>query len=251
MQIQFSDLPERGSQARQWHKVIAPRGTHPLTVLLLGERILGVLTHYLDDGKGRTVPCEGADCRLCLAGLSRRWKGYCACVDLIAREFAVVEISEGAARSIEANPWAKHGLRGLELRLQRLKTHRNAPVYATLCRHGSGSPIPAAFDPVPHLMRLWDSWGVGKERRAAQLAQENPNITGDYPPHFPEDDSDGVASRPEENPPSGGGFAAATAAVDCGGAGEGQALPAMSPLRSPATGEELAAFREKVRGLRT
>lgn len=150
-----SELPERGPMDRQYRKVYGPRRTTPIRALILGQRILGILTHF-DGDLGRSIPCSGdGTCGFCMAKLGRRWKGYIDAIALHMNERCIIEITEGAARSIMENPLSKPDLRGKILTLKRLKPHATAPVFATLEIPPKQGAIPAEQDITPDLERFW------------------------------------------------------------------------------------------------
>lgn len=186
-------LPPRASLERQWHKVVSPRGKVPLMVGLLGKNLEEFWIHFDVDVK-RTVPCRGEErCSYCKATLPRRYRAFCAAMDSQTRDLCVVEITEGAARTILSDPLAANGLRGLLLCLRRFKVHANAPVHATLTEgRTTSAKIPPAFDVMPSLQRLWDNCSATRKEKlsADKLLAELAEGEIRQPSSYSDDDPD-------------------------------------------------------------
>lgn len=144
---------------RRWYKVIAPVGKYACKVTLLSTVFRGFWTHWIKDEhnpKGKVVPCgpEGA-CGLCKRGNALRWTGYQAAFSWQFKDPRVVAFTEAAARQIQPVFLKFGNLRGHTLTLKREQPWPNAPVLVTFHGQEEAEKVPADFDIMPSLNRMW------------------------------------------------------------------------------------------------
>jgi hypothetical protein len=159
-----ASLPEYPD--KRWYKVIAPQGKLPCKVTLLANCFTGFWTHWIKDHsnpKGKVVPCAGqVDCPMCRAGYGIRWTGYSAAYSWQYKEPRVVAITEAAGRQLIAVYQRYGSLRGQTITLQRKDAWLNAPVVVTFHGHEKADLVPAEFDIMPSLNRMWGATGAGR-----------------------------------------------------------------------------------------
>lgn len=176
--IAFAPLPQRRSLLRQWHKVTGPRGKRPFTFGCLSPDLTALWVHF-DNSTRRLAPCKGeGQCSYCAENTPRRWMGYAAGIMADTRDKVVAEVTEGAARQLVERGLLPGKLRGLVITLFRLKDHRNAPVQVKTEKAKAGAHIPEAFDPMPHLLRLWGYNEAHHGQLAADLDAARAAVVG-------------------------------------------------------------------------
>lgn len=144
--------------------ILTPKPGSPLLLVALGHRAVSVLTHwYADDklqGGGRTVPHTRPDdtCPICVErGQRPRWHAYLACWSVRTSRYCLADITTHAAQTCPSlDPASGVDLRGYGLTLSRIGRSSNSPVKAVLDEVKQPERnLPAAFEVVPALMRLW------------------------------------------------------------------------------------------------
>lgn len=160
-------LPERGPMSRQYKMVYGPLGTLPLRIVCLSNTLTKRYTHY-DPTLRKNVPCQGEEeCTYCKRHHERRFKAFVAAVRCDTKEVCVAEVTEHAVNCLLDAKVNITKLRGMVFTLKREKKHRNAPVWVlNVEKHKKPENLPADFDPVPYLHRLW-GW---MDQHATELA---------------------------------------------------------------------------------
>lgn len=167
-------IPLPSTKEKWWWKVVAPIDHTPLAVTFLGDSFRGFWIHYMEE-INKNLPCtQTKDCHQCRRGRQPRWAGYAACYSGNHRDSKIVALTEGAARQLLPLLVEHKGLRGVQVILQRKAPHdgkrkRNDPVNVTYKGRVSGEKLPAAFDVLPSLEKMW---GVN----LAFFLQEHPDL---------------------------------------------------------------------------
>lgn len=151
--------------------ILSPIPGQILRLVVLGDRPVGVWTHYRG---ARSGPClePAAECEDCRRGSPRRWKAYLAAWDPSHSRYVLAELTTHAVRQ---NPLlGKDGpnLRGALLYLERVGKHTNAPVKADLRRPEKAEQLLGSFDVHRALMRIW-----GRPFTADGLEQTDERVT--------------------------------------------------------------------------
>lgn len=145
-------LPGGGQQ--RWWKIAAPKGSIPMSAVLLNSGYVGCWTHW----DGRQLPCEMTpECALCRKGLPNRWGAYIASVVQEGSAWVekVLALTEGAARQLLPQESHDDGLRGLVITLKRDGSKPNAPIKVKFHNRAELDKIPKGFDVWDSLMRMW------------------------------------------------------------------------------------------------
>lgn len=145
---------------KRWWKIIAPIDHVPLAVTFLSETFQGFYVHYIPE-INKNLPCpRSANCFMCKRGSVPRWSGYAACWSTNHKDAKIVALTEYAARQLL--PWLteRKTLRGAQAILQRHPQHggvrkKNDPVRVTFKGMTDGAKLPAAFDVLHSLERMW------------------------------------------------------------------------------------------------
>jgi hypothetical protein len=144
-------------------RVCWPQPHFPLLGLLLDDAFAAVPLHW-DQSAARSFPCDqSSGCLACRLGHRPRFKLFAPALG-IRREKFVLETTlhgiSGVLRSIDD----QDGLRGLEIRLSRCTSSRNARVVGSTIRRWAPFEVPCGFDVRPildslygHFMRV-DYW---------------------------------------------------------------------------------------------
>jgi hypothetical protein len=148
--------PERGPHSRQYRKVYGPWRRTPFKIVVLSEKLTERYLHY-DPILKRNQPCVGAEvCPYCKRNQQRRYMAFVSAIRNDTQEICVAELTEHALASFEIKMPLPSNWRGYCFTLQRLLSHCNAPVHVSdIRKHKEPGNLPAAFDPLPHLHRLW------------------------------------------------------------------------------------------------
>ncbi len=151
-EVRWADLPP--SPSTPYVPIVSPKPGLALKVLLLGDILVGVHTHWIDR---RTRPCEvnSLNCEGCQLGLPRRWKGYLAAWLMATGRKCLAEVTAEAARSCPRLTQTAGGLRGWTLLLSRKGGARNGPVYVKLELPTVVGELPSDFDVRAALRRVW------------------------------------------------------------------------------------------------
>lgn len=153
-------IPLPATKEKWWWKVVAPIGHLPLAVTFLGRSFNGFTVHYVEEFN-KNVPCsESAACFMCRRGKQPRWCGYAPCYSTNHRAEKIVALTEGAAHQLLDTLERYGSLRGVQAVLQRVPPHdgkrkKNDPVKVTIKGRVDGEKLPAAFDVLPSLEKMW------------------------------------------------------------------------------------------------
>lgn len=123
--------------------------------ITINHTLLGTTTHW--DGR-RTTACIGRDCPFCRDGHVGRWHAYVPLYSIRSGKIAVVQITQIAAKNLEADAARYGALRGLLLQLSRAQKRINARILIEV----RPMPLPPGDLPepldVPRFMAsIWDS----------------------------------------------------------------------------------------------
>jgi hypothetical protein len=138
--------------------ILSPRAGAQLRGLILADKLVGVMTHWLDE---RTTPCTRprSTCRGCKDCLKRRWKGYLPVLALGPDRLALFELTPLAASGAGiGDPNNATALRGLYVVLSRRAGQRNGRVACAVSAppaEYAGVALPAPFDARAALARVW------------------------------------------------------------------------------------------------
>ena len=156
--------------------IIRPKKTTGWIVrfIILSDDLLGLHTHYAS----RTVPCgfPDFDCKYCTDGKPKTWRGYLAVYDCQRKTPAIAELPPAAARQLADRSEACATLRSTYVELERTSERDNAPVRVKmfeLYEPQDGSRMPAAFDLVAQLTRIWKCDPLGSDSVATDVDREN------------------------------------------------------------------------------
>ena len=156
-QIPLTDRPPPGKPP--FIPIISPKPTLPIRAIILGRRLYGVFTHFLD---GKTRPCLTgfSPCYSCRKRVPKRWKGYLGVILPGSGRRAIAEIT---AEACLRNPGLYPGstpLRGNVLDLRRSGKAANSPVACEIQTSCAYSAVPPEFDVMEALCRIWqlDCW---------------------------------------------------------------------------------------------
>jgi len=154
--------------ARVCIKIQNPKPNCKVYGLPLGNKITGVLTHYI----GKTIPCRAPQaCEPCTRFVPARYKGYLPCVTIDGKQRFIMELQKKNAEFLTVELHRGVDLTAFAVRLERVGKHRNAPVQSTLidCSNPltlewlrqnteglTAWPVrPPYFDPRQNLMAMW------------------------------------------------------------------------------------------------
>jgi hypothetical protein len=126
----------------------------PLHVVAVGQAVQGFLTHWYEN---RAVPCRApeAPCWLCDGGFQPRWNGYLNVIALPTRRRRILCITEGAFRHSRSLLENDGKLRGLAIKAERMGDKKNAPVRITVGQARDNVVLPADWDILGSLCRIW------------------------------------------------------------------------------------------------
>jgi hypothetical protein len=134
---------------RDWVSILSPKLNRSCQVVLAGP-VVGVWTHW-SSTTGQSMPCQEGGCVLC-STQKPRWKGFAPAYLRSGRK-VVVEVTHGC---LQQNPGLLDGsLVGWEVRFERRGPRPNASVYLVPLAPISEPEKVVAFDPRPHLLRMW------------------------------------------------------------------------------------------------
>lgn len=148
----------------RWIYIVSPKPGSPIRLTILASKGVSVLTHWATDlavtGKGRTVPHTVPDdtCPYCVeSNQMPRWHTYLPCWWQQYGRHVLADITVYAAQqNPDLVPTSGVDLRGRGLLLSRIGKSANSPIKAEIERGlFPDNELPASFDPVAALMRLW------------------------------------------------------------------------------------------------
>lgn len=139
-------------QSYEWSIKRAPPRPGNLDLIVCSHIHREIRIHYT--GHGNT-PCLAAGCGLCKHGPSR-FRAYVLAMENRTARKLLVELPLKAWMTIETATLSDCLLRGLKVRLFRVKDGRTAPVDAQVFgRLEDTSVLPSASDPWPEMCKLW------------------------------------------------------------------------------------------------
>lgn len=153
-------------------RLIRTQPGKPIAGYLTCTDMVGCETHFWG---GRTVPCEGDACAACLQGIASRWHGYLSIWDPGAHGQLLVEVTEEAARQIQAYAKSNGSLRGAIIQLHRANYRRNSRLVADL---KAADLSKVNLPPAPNIIAILETiWGLNKgSTRATQARNSTPTI---------------------------------------------------------------------------
>lgn len=159
----------------------------PLAGLTMDCDLLGCRTHYAG---GRTQPCQGASCPMCLDGHSWRWHGYLPLYNPTTGRQIILEIPALAAEDYHHQIEQYNTRAGLKLTVRRQNKRPNSRVILTLEPYpANGHVLPVPVDVRRYLEHMW---GLDAEHPPArQRGTRRPNIRHTIPLNTP-----GESARP-------------------------------------------------------
>jgi hypothetical protein len=160
-EVRWQEEPSADKPKR--YDILSPRTGEQVGGLCLSERVLGVITHWID---GRTMPCVKvlSYCEGCSRKLPSRWKGYLAIMKPVDGKYAILELTEEARRSCPDLGPDKWSLRGKRILLTRRGTSKRAAVTATILAGEAQKCLPEGFNLKEALMRIWrGGWEKGDQ----------------------------------------------------------------------------------------
>lgn len=164
MTIAFVGLPA-ATRSPLFTKLLRIDDTRGQHVVVLSREIVGVPVHWDQRAgtNGRGFACSAGYCPRCRAGSGVRWRGYFSGLVYPKWTHKLVEITDGAARQLQAILERGDGnnafpLRGLGLKLWRRKASATAPMDLAVWEYqGRSETMPEPLD-VPKLVsNIWSS----------------------------------------------------------------------------------------------
>jgi len=104
--------------------VRTPAGS-TLKAIVTSDGLIGCETHFWG---GHTVPCEGAECEACEAGIAYRWHGYLSAYNPNDQLHFIFEMTGQAAKTFSEYSIEHKTLRGCGFEAYRWKHVRNGRV---------------------------------------------------------------------------------------------------------------------------
>lgn len=137
--------PNPGDRDPLWVPILAPKPGSPVSVWVVSQEIVGVVTHWLDR---RTRPCTGPrdECEGCLRKAAFRWKGYLGVWCAGPGRYALAELTKHAVATCPALRKKEPQLRGKRLILRRAGGANNAAVSAEVTEAPFGPGLPPDFN---------------------------------------------------------------------------------------------------------
>lgn len=153
MAISYADRPHDAGTPSGFRIIRTPeKGT--LHGRVASDKMLGVYLHYW---RGRSTPCQGADCDACRAGARARWTGYVFLAAMRTPEVAIFEFTERAFTPFDAYYTEHTTLRGALVEASRLSTRPNGPLHVVLrapAIRDPNLPTPVALQGI--LEKIWE-----------------------------------------------------------------------------------------------
>jgi len=159
----------------------------PLAGITMDAELIGCPTHYAG---GRTQPCQGTTCPMCLDGHQYRWHAYLPLYNPVTGRQFVLELTAMAAQDYRLQIQQHQSRAGLKLTVRRDSKRLNARVLLTLEPYQSnGRPLPTPIDVQHYLEHMWglDKQpvdGPRKGTRSTEHKRHSPHTPpGDTPQH--------------------------------------------------------------------
>jgi len=142
---------DRSLGVNRWPLVRIVPG-HGTEVVLLSRRFFEISTHWVSEGKGRSIPCCGDDCRLCEL-VPIRGLFYAAC--MWDSRVAILELGAQASSHFEQHCKLLNG--GMQAGLVVMLTRRGAkqPVRSEVLRSQTGCVEVSALELATHVMAIF------------------------------------------------------------------------------------------------
>lgn len=197
--IDWNDQPDRNPSLPSYSILrTPPKGK--MSGIIISDAVCGTRLHYW---KGRSVPCNAADCDACENGQAPRWKGYLLLKSTQTDKIVIFEFTERGWDPLDEARRKWGTLRGLVLTATRTGGKTNSPLLLMLSDHREDpTGLPAEKDLKTILGRIWEQRAAyddttGTAEPAADVSKrdidkiplttENPSTTGQR--------------RPQDSPP--------------------------------------------------
>jgi len=129
-----------------------------IRALITCEELIGTPTHYWG---GRTVPCQGSDCKVPHETIGWRWHGYVPMILEGDHEHVILELTAQACETIAQYAEANGSLRGVLLTATRATGVKNGRVLLKLEPTNLKTIVLPPEPDVPKVMR--HIWGIQEE----------------------------------------------------------------------------------------
>jgi hypothetical protein len=178
----WSNTPPTCPHDMQYRLIRAP-AARSLHCVMLAEKPIGCPTHYW---KGRTMPCETANCEPCQLGIPWRWHSYTPIQIWGSNEKCILELTAQASEQLGPALAEFQSLRGVEIVIDRPSRRPNGRVRIVVAParrpEGSLPPCPNTIACMSHI------WGTDDRPLATQPGKLGtnrilvpPNGNGDKP----------------------------------------------------------------------
>ena len=160
----WSNLPENGESQRAT-RLIRVKPGKAIAGIVTSVHLVGCYVHYF---RGRSTPCERADCEACKEKHTPRWYGWLSLWAPKSNEHVIAEITSSCVEAVREYE-LKHGqLRGAVLTLERATAKINSRLTARV-QQSAMSPdvLPAELDVVSVLEKIWETHRNGGELKVA------------------------------------------------------------------------------------
>lgn len=152
--VQFSQEPRSDLHAGTL-RVVRVGSDRPIKGIITSEVWTGCDTHFAG---GRTIPCEGLSCSICLSGTHPRWHAYFALLMNPTQEHVLMCLPLSAFHSLKTYHAEWGTIRGAMLVAHRPSKRANGRVLTSL-DHAGRAPgqLPAAPQVEAILLRMWQA----------------------------------------------------------------------------------------------
>lgn len=159
-----------------------------------------VWTHF---HRGRTVGCSRPDCPGCESSCPQRYEAYVGLYSPPSKKHIILGLTVGAVRQIVDQIGRLDSIRGLVISATRASKRPNARVVLeTGLVYADMSALPASFEVLEHLERIW---GVEHEEdvknsiKHGDEAPKSPGVLSQQGPLFPAEERWTIAKTPGED----------------------------------------------------
>lgn len=172
---EWTNAPPTNDDRRSYKLLRCPAGGSIRGIIVNAEPV-GAQLHYW---KGRTVPCNKLDCDACKASHVPRWKGYLLIQSRASTRLAIVEYTERIHGDIAREHATNNGLRGSEIKIYRLGSKPNSPLYCEFDGKCSNLDLlPPEEDIQTMLERMWEVRQQPLWHQSTQSKQPEPSVNG-------------------------------------------------------------------------
>lgn len=144
--------PYAVERSKSFATIFDCKSTFPEAYFLLGSSVVGIQTHYTEEGPR---PCNGEKCLYCSEGRQQRFKGYISAFSVKRGNVGILCLTEYATGQILSMYSATESLRGSAITLQRATPKKNAKVIVNVFDQPFPAALPSGIDPIAILIRLW------------------------------------------------------------------------------------------------